>query len=71
MKSSDMKETEPCKRVKDPVCGKEMYIGEHQEIHLYLGQTLYFCSPACQRLFRGNTVRYLKDGMRKPMAARR
>lgn len=45
---------------KDPVCGMEVNRKKAPAVFLYLGQTRYFCSSSCQRLFRGNPDKYIK-----------
>lgn len=53
---------------KDPVCGMEVNKEKAPSVFLYLGQTLYFCSPSCQRLFRGNPDKYIKGTVQRMSA---
>lgn len=44
---------------RDPVCGRDVERATASEMMNYEGQTLYFCSGSCRRLFRGNPMKYV------------
>ncbi len=46
--------------VQDPVCGMDINLKSTHPVHLYKGDTYYFCVETCRTAFAKNPEKYLK-----------
>ena len=44
---------------KDPVCGMDVDATKAAAVSSHLGQTYYFCAPACKQAFDAEPAKYL------------
>jgi YHS domain-containing protein len=50
-------------QVRDPVCGMYVDTATARERSTFNGETYYFCSAACRRLFEANPAHYVERGV--------